>query len=69
MCELCGCGSSRAVERDARIPSLRGKPINVRIVAITTRPKATGSAPRDDTGTKAATIRRGETQPIASGGA
>jgi hypothetical protein len=68
MCELCGCGSARSAERPPRNVSQKGKPISVRVVAIATPLKTTGSASNDATRTKAATIRRGEIQPIASGG-
>ena len=69
MCELCGCGGARSTERMARAVSQKGKSIPVRVVAIATVPKTTGSAPGNACGTKAATVRRGEVRPLASGAA
>lgn len=66
MCELCGCGGSRSVERDARSPSLRVKPINVRVVGIAAFRQSIEDASRDPADESAVTIRAREEQPAIS---
>lgn len=40
MCEFCGCGVERPLERPARSMKVRGKPLGVRVVAVATGPTA-----------------------------